>query len=508
MLKMRRTANHQRGTTSLLQAPEVATTTTSVVRDESTKVPESVSIKEGLHHHHGPGQHAHLLGTPSPFISSSSSSSTNHRRRTLFLTLFLAMLLIGMQLRFVAKLKQNEVHERLLRSSIKEENQPVEPAIVAVATKANATTSTSISTSTSATASTATTTDNTYSSSTDTASASDSTLLPKEQVYFSGQLIVTAPVNSSSTYQKMDKQCTLRRYPHLLGQFCDAVERSSSCYFQAFDAYFASHSARDHLVAGCPLDEAVCYAKRYNDLFSAYCNDSEEKCDYYVLRGHYEKKGMKERRVWGCDLSPIQPATRMVSRTQPAVTVDKLPASRKRENVLGKASLQVFQGSWQPVEFNSQTLPSSTICPKASSISYRFCNLTKREDYIPAKYVAHGLPEWSAKRFIESMNKDDGNGGIAFVGDSLMFQLKNELDCLLEAEEQHSTKALQFYQAVMATFPESVHEQIEVRKHSDVTKKSAFRLNWVDQVIAAKVKYVIHSTGAWWNPHHLWKRGE
>lgn len=120
--------------------------------------------------------------------------------------------------------------------------------------------------------------------------------------------LVHAPPNSITEYQDMDAMCTIQRYPRLLRMFCP-VDR---CYLKAFRAYFESHSARENIVGGCPLDEAVCYAKRYPDLFDGYCKDNETNCNYYPLRSHYEQHGKEKKRTWGCDSKPTRPAARFL----------------------------------------------------------------------------------------------------------------------------------------------------------------------------------------------------
>jgi GDSL/SGNH-like Acyl-Esterase family found in Pmr5 and Cas1p len=317
--------------------------------------------------------------------------------------------------------------------------------------------------------------------------------------------LVPAPSSGSIAHQNMDAMCTLKRYTHLFGKFCDPVDRSI-CDLEAFKAYFAIHSAKENLIGGCPLQDAVCYAKRYPDVYRVYCQGGDAKCNYYSLRNHFERHGMKERRAWGCDyFQPIQPAAN-VSRQQPAVTVDKLPVSTKRENVLGKASLKVFQGSWEPVEFNQDNVPSKSICPKTTKFENKFCNFTARQGWQPAQYVASSLPEWSAKRFQEALTKDGDS--IAFVGDSLMLQNYHELQCLAEAEQVDIDNNLKFYRVTLATIPESIQEQWEVRAFNHEKLKLAFSLEWIDQAIADKVKYIVYNTGAWWNPNNYRERAE
>jgi hypothetical protein len=310
--------------------------------------------------------------------------------------------------------------------------------------------------------------------------------------------LVLAP-SDSMEYQDMDATCTLKRYSHLVPKFCDIIGRDN-CDLEAFRAYFANHSAKENLMGGCPFADAVCYAKRYTDLlFLQYCNGMDTECDYYKLRQHYEQHGVKERLAWGCDDSflPLQPAAQVLPQ-QPALTTDTLLVSSKYDSVIGKASLQVFQGSWEPLEYNQENVPMDSICPHQMKQLNRFCNLTAREDYEPARYVANGLPEWSAKQFKEYMAED--NGSIAFVGDSLMLQFNHELRCLLESENVHVSK-LYYHQAFMANPPESVHEQWEVRAFNDKKYRIAFGLGWVDAVIRNEVKYVVYNTGAWWNLH-------
>jgi hypothetical protein len=311
-----------------------------------------------------------------------------------------------------------------------------------------------------------------------------------------GQL-VAAPSDSIKEYQDMDAMCTLQRYSHLVPKFCDIIDRYS-CDLEAFKLYFTNHSAEEDITPGCPLAEAVCYARRYKGLYSGYCSGSDTSCNYYSLRKHFEQSGMKERRAWGCDsFQSITPATE-ISPRQPAVTTNMLPPSSKYDSVIGNAALQVFQGSWEPLEYNQENVPSETICPHQTKQLNRFCNFTARDGYEPARYIANGLPEWSAKRFKESMDKN--NASIAFVGDSLMLQFNHELRCLLESENVHISK-LYYHQAFMANPPESVHEQWEVRAFNDNIYRNAFGLGWVDSVVKNKVKYIVYNTGAWWNLH-------
>jgi GDSL/SGNH-like Acyl-Esterase family found in Pmr5 and Cas1p len=478
----------------------------------TTKGPSSSSSfpHQQHRHHHSHAGKQHLEGTLPSILSSSSSSSSgsNSCRRWAVDALILGsiVLFIGW---IQPKLEHPEAIDcrSLNLASIIKQPYKAEVSVATISISERAAPPTEASTTTAA-------------SSTFT-SDNDNTLLHEEEGFFSvGQLLVTAPTdgNNSAAFQDMEKLCTLQRYTYLLGKFCDPVDRlsgsssssSSSCDLQAFDAYFANHRARDQLVAGCPLNEAICYAKRYTELYQGYCNNnggnSSDLCNFYALREHFEQHGRKQRLVWGCDVAPLQPNAVPVSTHQPAVTVDKLPVAKNihQQNVLGKASLQVFQGSWEPVEYNQENVPSETICPKLST--YRFCNLNDRDDYEPAQYRAIGLPEWSAKRFTESMAKDGGR--ILFVGDSLMRQLYQELNCHAESENVtlHNTN---FRFATMATHPEWVHEQYEVRGLDDQKKKEAFLLSsWVDHAIEADYKYVVYSTGAWWNPYRYRKRGE
>jgi hypothetical protein len=101
-------------------------------------------------------------------------------------------------------------------------------------------------------------------------------------------------------YQEWDAICTLKRYPHLFKKFCK-TRKPSTCNVEAFQAYFKDRSAEEDIVGGCPLAEAVCYAKRYMDLYGAYCKGQDTTCDYYALRLHYDIAGAHEHRAWGCD---------------------------------------------------------------------------------------------------------------------------------------------------------------------------------------------------------------
>jgi hypothetical protein len=327
----------------------------------------------------------------------------------------------------------------------------------------------------------------------------------KHFAHHGSEQLVSAPRDSSVAFQDMEATCTLKRYPYLIGKFCDHIDRSV-CDLKAFKLYFKNHSSDENLIGGCPLAEAICYAKRYPDLFHAFCDGSDfENCDYYRLLEHYQQRGMKERRVWGCDFEPIQPAAK-VSRRQPAVTTNTLPVSSKYGSVIGKAPLQVFQGSWEPVEFNEHNTPSKSICPRESIVD-PFCNLTAREGYQPARYTANGLPEWSAKRFKEAMIEDGGR--IAFVGDSLMYQLYSELLCLAEAENETlrfwGPGSVYFQEALLVTLPEPVHEQFQNIKPTD---RKPFSMEWVDKVIEKEIKYLVFNTGAWWDPSTFVRRSK
>jgi hypothetical protein len=335
---------------------------------------------------------------------------------------------------------------------------------------------------------------------TTTLSNSSGTASDSKESAFVADKLVPAPSHSIE-YQNMDAMCTLKRYTYLFAMFCDPTDRSI-CDLDAFKAYFKNHNATENLTGGCPLTEALCYAKRHPDLYRGYCSNNDTKCDYYALRHHYEHHGMRERRVWGCDLQPIVPAT-TVSRKQPAITTNTLPISTKRVNVLGKASLQVFQGTWEPVKYEQ---PSESICPETTRTFNRFCNYTTRPaDYFPAKYVANGLPRWSAQHFKAAMTKHGDK--IGFVGDSLMYQLISEFRCLAQAENVYLPN-LNYYQVFMSSLPESIHEHFQMRgRECGDLRTNAFSLNWVHRAISDKVTYVVYNTGAWWNSRTFLARG-
>jgi hypothetical protein len=139
-----------------------------------------------------------------------------------------------------------------------------------------------------------------------TPSQTSDTSLREKEFIVAARLLVPAPIGGSITYQNMDAMCTLKRYPHLLERFCDHLNRYS-CKLEPFKAYMKNHGARENLIVGCPLAEAVSYAKCYPDLFSGYCKGNETKCEYYPLREHYEQHGRKEGRVWQCDFQPHPP---------------------------------------------------------------------------------------------------------------------------------------------------------------------------------------------------------
>jgi hypothetical protein len=104
-------------------------------------------------------------------------------------------------------------------------------------------------------------------------------------------------------FQDMETACNLKRYPHLFEFFCDNMH-STSCDLAAFSAYFQEHNkddkAENKLVAGCPVREAICYAKRYSYLLDGYCHGVESKCNYFSLREHYERHGTRFHLAWGC----------------------------------------------------------------------------------------------------------------------------------------------------------------------------------------------------------------
>jgi hypothetical protein len=114
--------------------------------------------------------------------------------------------------------------------------------------------------------------------------------------------LVPAP-GHSVRYQEWDAICTLKRHKHLFKQFCK-TRKPSSCDVDAFRAYYKDHHAVENITPGCPLAEAVCYARRYTDLYHSYCKGSDSKCEYFALRLHYERYGAKDKRAWGCDFNP------------------------------------------------------------------------------------------------------------------------------------------------------------------------------------------------------------
>jgi hypothetical protein len=331
----------------------------------------------------------------------------------------------------------------------------------------------------------------------------------------SGSKIVMTQSNKEE-YKEMDALCTLHRYPHLFGRFCHPLDRDN-CDFNRFEEYFQKYE-QDRLEWGCPLDEAICYAKRYRDLFQGYCNDDESNCNYYNLRKHYNMHGIKSNRIWGCEMGPFHPAP-TVSKVLPLTTLNKytLPSSTKHQSVLGKASLETFQGTWEPVEFDEETYPRQTICPKCGKSSNYFCNLRGRKDYVPAQYVAPGLPaKFQAIPFAERLTQD---GGIAFVGDSLAHQPYAEFICQIEAQQTSSNNIttmmskynIQFYEGKQAAIPDSVYDRYELRNNNNFSIErflKIIKMDWVDDVIRTKPKYVVFVTAAWWNPNTWYRRGE
>ena len=330
------------------------------------------------------------------------------------------------------------------------------------------------------------------------------------------KLIVVQSSNNTK-HREMDALCTLRRYPHLFGRFChDGVDRevSPNCTLPAFEEHFQRYE-KDRLVWGCPYDEAVCYAKRYSDLFNAYCQGGDEtKCNYYLLRNHYEKFGIKKRRVWGCGTAPfIIPPT--FERRYPLNTINTLPLLNAHGgNVLGNAPVDLFQGIWEPVAFDDENYPAESICPKFKAASYikSICNLRGRDGYHPARYVAQGLPKtFPARRFAERLKQD---GGIALVGDSIMRQMKSEFICQLEydgAPTQDMYDGVYYYQKFFTFLPDNVYDRFELRNTHNLPEhdKLAYqmKLDWVDNVIEKKPKYLLFLTAAWWNPTVFYHRG-
>uniref|UniRef100_A0A7S3P504 Uncharacterized protein n=1 Tax=Amphora coffeiformis TaxID=265554 RepID=A0A7S3P504_9STRA len=324
-----------------------------------------------------------------------------------------------------------------------------------------------------------------------------------------GRIVQNAETNNEY-FERMDAMCTLQRYTHLFYRFCDPSDHSD-CEIEEFKAYYEAHKENGRLEWGCPLEEALCYAVRYPDLLQGFCFDNTSNCKYHDLRRHYETHGIKERRVWGCYVPAIQPAAN-VSVYLPLVTLpyrsnSNPPITLTTQNIVGKASIEHFQGSWESLK-NLENFPNRSICPELTSWYNRFCSLETREGYTPAQYVAKGLPEFSAKTFVKNLQV---HGGIGFVGDSLMLQLFQELKCQLEAEGLRFPNSLKYFERFMPPFPDSIMDQFEVGRPLKVVENFPDRvwsLSWVDEAVEQNLKYIVYTTGAWWNPLNFHRRGE
>jgi hypothetical protein len=167
------------------------------------------------------------------------------------------------------------------------------------------------------------------------------------------------------------------------------------------------------------------------------------------------------------------------------------------------------------VEFDEETYPRQTICPKYEKSRDRgpehFCNLRARKDYFPAQYVAPGLPaKFPAIPFAERLTKD---GGIVFVGDSIGHHPFAEFICQIEAQGNSSnnhTYNIQFQGGRQAAIPDIVYDKYELRNKRLSYKDfpGLMKMDWVDEVIRTKPKYVVFATAAWWNPMDWFRRGE
>jgi hypothetical protein len=59
---------------------------------------------------------------------------------------------------------------------------------------------------------------------------------------------------------------------------------------------------------------ALCYARRYPDLFKGYCQGDTTKCHHAGLHDHYVMHGSKSNLIWQCDraVSPAKPVTHRI----------------------------------------------------------------------------------------------------------------------------------------------------------------------------------------------------
>eukprot|EP00977_Amphora_coffeiformis_P028741 scaffold36787_cov199-Amphora_coffeaeformis.AAC.1 len=108
--------------------------------------------------------------------------------------------------------------------------------------------------------------------------------------------------------------CYAERYPDLFQGFCDGD--ASKCRVEELLEHYEQFGQTSELLWGCRyepkpdalMNDAVCYAIRYPDLFQGFCGGNKANCNDFGLYEHYQNIGKKFQLIWGCRDRPIVPA--------------------------------------------------------------------------------------------------------------------------------------------------------------------------------------------------------
>ena len=107
--------------------------------------------------------------------------------------------------------------------------------------------------------------------------------------------------------------CYAERYPDLLQGYCNGDLQQ--CQVEALCLHFEQHGEVAGLVWGCPPQlseqdrkDAECYAERYPNLWTGYCQEDRSKCQHNELYEHYHNYGVHDLLIWGCRNRNIVPA--------------------------------------------------------------------------------------------------------------------------------------------------------------------------------------------------------
>jgi hypothetical protein len=145
-----------------------------------------------------------------------------------------------------------------------------------------------------------------------------------------------------SPKDREDAICYAKRYSDIFKGFCGEIE--TKCFESDLLLHYEETGRDDGLVWGCLTgmeEDALCYAMRYPDLFQAYCNSKVDQCDFLGLYVHYRDFGIYGHLLWSCRRvkTKVSNADRLLP-TLPSLFVNEELRTRPK---ISKVHLLVFE---------------------------------------------------------------------------------------------------------------------------------------------------------------------